>query len=412
MISNKNYEEIAIKLLRWLMYNQENQDDKRRIDERLVLSVPYDGTVENMSYIKPIKLSHCYSDECLEANKKILDDSDQSLSQNSPIVQSNYDRSSGRLSIDDSDLIDDSTSVAQLSTSSPISVTSASTSSFYPTLNVGSGAEISAKYAKIEQSQGTKSDQSSSLRLSDKYKKYTSAKSRLNELCEIIEKKDKQLRLVRNGLNEKDLEIGKLHDRIRALEYNCGRLQSVIESVGDESDQNQIKLNEIINERDGLLVRNASLSRQIEFEKREWSIERERLSMDLDDVTRELELQKMILNGESISEIVQRWQTKVFELEGMITDRDHAIRAQEARISKLKQSLAEVDRISCDDSLEMQTKLDFPSFNSLRHLLLQYLISSDEERMQLLHNVSTMLHLSDEEQRQVWANLKSKIRIS
>lgn len=38
--------------------------------------------------------------------------------------------------------------VAQLSTSSPISVTSASTSSFYPTLNVGSGLEINANYAK------------------------------------------------------------------------------------------------------------------------------------------------------------------------------------------------------------------------------------------------------------------------
>lgn len=57
-------------------------------------------------------------------------------------------------------------------------------------------------------------------------------KNRLNELCDIIEKKDRQLRIVRNGLNEKDLEIGKLYDRIRALEYNCGRLQSVIESVG------------------------------------------------------------------------------------------------------------------------------------------------------------------------------------
>lgn len=45
---------------------------------------------------------------------------------------------------------------------------------------------------------------------------------------------------------------------------------------------------------------------QIEYEEREWSIERERLSIELDDVTRELELQKMILNGESISEIVQR----------------------------------------------------------------------------------------------------------
>lgn len=44
----------------------------------------------------------------------------------------------------------------------------------------------------------------------------------------------------------------------------------------------------------------------LEYEKREWSIERERLSMELNDVTRELDLQKMLLNGESISEIVQR----------------------------------------------------------------------------------------------------------
>ncbi|KAM3726846.1 Uncharacterized protein ACO02O_03553 [Dirofilaria immitis] len=395
------------------MYSQENQDDKRRNDERIALSVPYNNTnIMDRSYFKPIKLSYPYSDECLEVNKKSSDDSDQRLSQNSSTPQSNYDQSSERLSIDDSDLIDDSTSAAQLSTSSPISVTSASTSSFYPTLNIGNGMEMNAKYAKIEQSEGIRSDQSSTLRISDKYKKYTAIKRRLSELCGIIEEKDKQLRVVRNGLNEKDLEIGKLCDKIRALEYNCGRLQAVIESVGDESDQNQIKLHEIINERDGLLVRNASLSRQIEFEKREWSIERERLSMDLDDVTRELELQKMILNGENISEIVQRWQTKVFELEGMIADRDRAIRAQQVRISKLKQSLAEADRISCDDSSESQTKLDSPSFTCIKRLLLQYLTSSDEERIQLLRNVSTMLHLSDDEQQQVLTNLKSRIQIS
>lgn len=34
--------------------------------------------------------------------------------------------------------------------------------------------------------------------------------------------------------------------------------------------------------------------------------------MDLDDVTRELELQKMILNGENISEIVQRVRKTFF----------------------------------------------------------------------------------------------------
>lgn len=63
----------------------------------------------------------------------------------------------------------------------------------------------------------------------------------------------------------------------------------------------------------------------------------------------------------------------MFELEGMIADRDRAIRAQQVRISKLKQSLAKVDRISSDDSLESQTKLDFPSFSHIKRLLLQYL---------------------------------------
>ncbi|VDK55272.1 unnamed protein product [Gongylonema pulchrum] len=136
--------------------------------------------------------------------------------------------------------------------------------------------------------------------------KYATVQSRLNELCATIEEKERQLRGVRNGLNEKDEQIGKLCDRIRALENSCERLQSVIESFGDEADQKEVKLREIIGERDGLVIRNASLSRQMEYERREWSIERERLSMELDDVTRELELQKMILNGESISEIVQR----------------------------------------------------------------------------------------------------------
>uniref|UniRef100_A0A8R1TN64 Uncharacterized protein n=1 Tax=Onchocerca volvulus TaxID=6282 RepID=A0A8R1TN64_ONCVO len=96
------------------MYNQENHD-KRRNDERFILSLPFGTSVENKSYFKPIKLFHPYSDKDLE------------------VPQSNYDQPSESLNIDDSDLIDDSTSAAQLSTSSPISVTSASTSSFYPT---------------------------------------------------------------------------------------------------------------------------------------------------------------------------------------------------------------------------------------------------------------------------------------
>lgn len=67
------------------MYNQENQDDKRRTDERLALSVPHGNTIQDRSYIKPIKLSHPYSDECLETNMKSSDNSDQPPSQSTPV---------------------------------------------------------------------------------------------------------------------------------------------------------------------------------------------------------------------------------------------------------------------------------------------------------------------------------------
>ncbi|VDK41642.1 unnamed protein product [Gongylonema pulchrum] len=100
----------------------------------------------------------------------------------------------------------------------------------------------------------------------------------------------------------------------------------------------------------------------------------------------------------------------------MIADRDRAIRAQQQCISKLKQSLVEVTETgSGDDSLlllDSQTKTDSSSPAHIKRLLLQYLTSCDEECMQLLPTVSSALHLSDEEEREVWASLRSKLHIS
>ncbi|VDN07564.1 unnamed protein product [Thelazia callipaeda] len=389
------------------MYNGGKKNDKKDNGEWLLLSK---SCTKSIPGEKVTNISHGNSEDFPDSVKKIWNDSDKYFSSTTSVPQTNYSQPSERLSTDDSDLVDDSTSVAQLSTCSAISVTSASTSSFYPTVNITNRTEISSEHPVDKRLQETQDNEAHNRY--DKYKKYTTTQNRLNELHKIIEEKEKQVRILRNGLSDKDLEIGKLCNKIRALEYNCERLQSVVESIGDEAEQNEVKVKELFIERDGLLVRNASLSRQMEFEKREWSIERERLSMELDDVTRELELQKMILNGESISEIVQRWQTKVFELEGMITDRDRAIRAQRLRISKLKQSIAETDRISHSNSLESQTKLDSFSLTYIKHLLLQYLTSSDEERIPLLRDVSSALHLSNEEERQVRTSLKNKIHIS
>lgn len=66
------------------MYEGGNQSDKR-IDERIVLSLPCDNTVEDRLYNKPVKLSYSYSDECFEANRQSSDDSDRLSSQITPV---------------------------------------------------------------------------------------------------------------------------------------------------------------------------------------------------------------------------------------------------------------------------------------------------------------------------------------
>lgn len=63
------------------MYEQENHDDIRRIDQQLTLSVPYGHGVKNRSFIKSMKPSH--TNEGLE--DKSFDDSDQSFSQTSVV---------------------------------------------------------------------------------------------------------------------------------------------------------------------------------------------------------------------------------------------------------------------------------------------------------------------------------------
>uniref|UniRef100_A0A914S9I0 Uncharacterized protein n=1 Tax=Parascaris equorum TaxID=6256 RepID=A0A914S9I0_PAREQ len=175
--------------------------------------------------------------------------------------------------------------------------------------------------------------------------------------------KNRQLNVTNARLSEKEQEISKLQERIKLLEKNNQRQQQVIEMTR--------------------LVFYKSQIFPLEYEKREWSIERERLSMELNDVTRELDLQKMLLNGESISEIVQRvadnydlqWEVKVFELEGMVADRDAAIRAQQQRIGELKQAATRGGgELSSNESIISQqaaTKTDPATLAHLKRIIHQ-----------------------------------------
>uniref|UniRef100_A0A914ZKQ4 GRIP domain-containing protein n=1 Tax=Parascaris univalens TaxID=6257 RepID=A0A914ZKQ4_PARUN len=133
--------------------------------------------------------------------------------------------------------------------------------------------------------------------------------------------------------------------------------------------------------------------------------------MELNDVTRELDLQKMLLNGESISEIVQRWEVKVFELEGMVADRDAAIRAQQQRIGELKQAATRGGgELSSNESIISQqaaTKTDPATLAHLKRIIHQCSRSpTDEQYAQLVKFICDVLHLPSDDSLVLMEQLK------
>uniref|UniRef100_A0A9J2P961 GRIP domain-containing protein n=1 Tax=Ascaris lumbricoides TaxID=6252 RepID=A0A9J2P961_ASCLU len=233
---------------------------------------------------------------------------------------------------------------------------------------------------------------------------FTTMSNRIDELYDVLDEKNRQLNVANARLSEKEQEISKLQERIKLLEKNNQRQQQVIELTREEASRGKEKLREAVKERAELLLRNASLFHQ-------WSIERERLSMELNDVTRELDLQKMLLNGESISEIVQRWEVKVFELEGMVADRDAAIRAQQQRIGELKQAATRGGgELSSNESIISQqaaTKTDPATLAHLKRILHQCSRSpTDEQYAQLVKFICDMLHLPSDDSLVLMEQLK------
>lgn len=198
--------------------------------------------------------------------------------------------------------------------------------------------------------------------------------------------------------DEKCVELKQLMERISELETKNKEQIAIIAKLREENVQQRISLTEGNRERENLLIRNASLCHQLEYEKREWSIEREQLAMQLDDVTRELELQKMLLNSESISEIVQRWENKVFDLKGMVYDRDRAIRAQQQRISEL------MNRYDSNDS----DSTTLSKYNSIKRAVLQLLTGKNHKnRDNALKSISNTLKLTDDEETAIRNSLEN-----
>ncbi|VDN57069.1 unnamed protein product [Dracunculus medinensis] len=317
---------------------------------------------------------------------------------------------------DDSDINDDS-ATALMSSPSMVSVATTSASSFFPNFRPLPGTLSTEGYCSSDQKEiflnGKEGNEKFNQKNAKKNKEFSNilrnkikslrnnsigqinsdlqfVLNHVDEACQLIDTKNKQLSIAFQEIFNKNTLLDEYKNRISNLEKLCENYRIASEK-GDRVGFD--KINELSAERDELLLRNASLKHQIEYERREWSIERERLSLELDDVTKELELQKVILNGKPVSEILNSWETKVFELQEEIADRDAAIRAQQMRISNLKESL---------DNKNFDKSPPIINHQILKSTILQFLKSSDQQRMfQSLRKLADLLNLTKDEQIQL-----------
>uniref|UniRef100_A0A914VFE3 GRIP domain-containing protein n=1 Tax=Plectus sambesii TaxID=2011161 RepID=A0A914VFE3_9BILA len=263
----------------------------------------------------------------------------------------------------------------------------------------------------------------------------TTLANQVDDLAHELDDRHRDLNVMNKELTEKEIEVDRNIQRVKTLEAANSRQQEVIENLREELDSEKERCLEAMTERDEVLLRNASLSHEMELVKSESVVEHDRISAELDTVSRELQVQKKLLEGENTLDIIDKLQRKTSELEDTVKERDTTIRLQQQRLVDMKRTLQkELRTVSSATGLAPQgpeassstESLNFASlqnaavnrsandnnsgnFTYLKHVLLRYMTGSDYECLQLVRAVSAVLQFTEQEETAVWDNLKYKL---
>uniref|UniRef100_A0A1I7XNM5 GRIP domain-containing protein n=1 Tax=Heterorhabditis bacteriophora TaxID=37862 RepID=A0A1I7XNM5_HETBA len=235
---------------------------------------------------------------------------------------------------------------------------------------------------------------------------YTELTSEIDELCTLVEKKDNEITVLKDKIQEQTRTNIKLTDQVEQKNTNNQRQAEVIENIRTELDNEREKVRDLVKEKEKIQLEFNKMREKIETDKGDSLAKNVLLSIEIEDMQRELEKQKEILASTSIAQIVDRWERRVLDLENEVREREVIIHTQQCILNELRRlppressSVTSVSGIfnsggSSSDSFHMkESGLD----QSSRNTLIKYILSDRNNQLANIYAIGRILDLSNQE---------------
>ncbi|KAE9414745.1 hypothetical protein Angca_006941 [Angiostrongylus cantonensis] len=260
---------------------------------------------------------------------------------------------------------------------------------------------------------------------------YSELSSEIVELCDLVEKKDHELIALKEKLSEVNRLVEKNNDVMDHQKQTMARQTGVIESLRlvyfsiyklrkflfwlrisilrDELDSERDKSAHLIKEKEALQEELNSIRKAVETEKGDALAKDVLLSIEIEDMQRELEKQKEILASTSIAQIVDRWERRVLSLEDEVRERDILIHTQQGLINVLKRNMRENSgefshsHGGSTDSFQTPENNPSPGFS-----VVDYILSDVNSQLANVYAIARILDLSSQELDYLEKSLESK----
>uniref|UniRef100_A0A8R1HX58 GRIP domain-containing protein n=1 Tax=Caenorhabditis japonica TaxID=281687 RepID=A0A8R1HX58_CAEJA len=248
---------------------------------------------------------------------------------------------------------------------------------------------------------------------------YTELTSEIDELCEIVLKKDQELATLKEKVGILTTSETNFKDDVEAQRVIVQRQKEIIEGLREELDVITKKLGEITKARDKA-IEDATIYKMKNMERDRFLSREAQMSMEIEDLQRELNKQKLILNQTSMAKLADTFDRKVLHLENELRERDMLICKQNQIINSNRKS--PTGSIATQRKMQSRASVlaaagNFPSAGSssesfqngldveAKEALLSFILSDRHNQLANIYNIGRILDLTPQEERAVERHL-------
>ncbi|CAB3399168.1 unnamed protein product [Caenorhabditis bovis] len=232
---------------------------------------------------------------------------------------------------------------------------------------------------------------------------YTEMTAEIDELCELVMKKDEELAKLKEKIATAMSHENQLKDDVDSQRAIVHRQKEIIESLREELDNMTLKYVEMTKLRDKA-AEEATLNKMKNEERERFLAKEAQMSLEMEDLQRELNKQKMILSNTSMAKMIDSFERKILKLENDVRERDIIICKQN---QSARDQVNPVNRItphylvlgelpSAGSSSEsFQNGLD----HNAKEAIFSYLISDRHSQLANIYSIGRILELNNAEER-------------